>query len=388
MSVVNKMLRDLEERKHQPSTTASYVPTTSKKKPRLLVFICLLVASCAVGYYGFAYNDKSVAESSVVSQQAESNSNNTYAEYKDNATQIEKKSVDEDVALVTEQKSSKDTENTPVLAADQASEVLSDASPVSEQLVSTAPANIVETAVKETAVSNVVAQVEDNSALQAAKENQSEIALASVPEAPKQSYLQVKPSSGDKVSLSSLREQAHIASQRGDDQQVIAILGQIVEIAPQEHSLRKKLAALLFSKQRIQAAQTVLNDGLLKYPEQSSLRIMLARTYFRAGDNNQAFNILFAHPSEQIANDELLSFRAALGEKTGNYQSAVNDYSTLVKRYPNQAKWWLGLGLSQDKQQLSKQALTSYQQAQALNQLSSQVDEFLEQRIQLLTRQS
>jgi len=198
----------------------------------------------------------------------------------------------------------------------------------------------------------------------------------------------VTPSDGAKSQLSSLRAKAFMASERNDQTAVVSLLQEILLIAPQEMRTRKQLAALLFSKNELNEAKDVLSQGILQAPADSSLRLMLSRIFYRLGDLEKAFAVLIEHPYSALANDELVSFRAALAEKTGDFSAAQQDYLLLVQRNPNDAKWWLGLGVSQDKQQLSEKAISSYQQAQSLNQLPKQVDTFVTQRIQLLARKS
>ena len=132
----------------------------------------------------------------------------------------------------------------------------------------------------------------------------------------------------------------------------------------------------------------MLKVGIEQEPSNSSLRLMLSRIYYRLGDLKTAYSVLAEHPYSALANDELVSFRAALAEKTGNYSFAQQDYLLLVQRNPNDAKWWLGLGVSQDKQQMSEKAISSYQNAQSLKQLPQQVDTFVAKRIELLARSS
>jgi MSHA biogenesis protein MshN len=198
----------------------------------------------------------------------------------------------------------------------------------------------------------------------------------------------VKASDGAKSTLSHLRAQAHLASKRGDDVGVIENLQAIIRLTPEDLRTRKQLAALLFSKNKLQSAKKELLKAIVQAPADSSIRLMLARVHFKSGDDQLALSVLVAHPSNSLANDELLSFRAALAEKVGEYAVSQQDYQLLVQRNPSEAKWWLGLGVSQDKQMLINQALTSYEQAQSLKQLPQQVDSFVQQRIALLTERS
>ncbi|MDT0595654.1 tetratricopeptide repeat protein [Glaciecola petra] len=188
--------------------------------------------------------------------------------------------------------------------------------------------------------------------------------------------------------LSSLKAQASMASRDNDNKKVMQILQKILQISPIQSRARKQLAAMLFSKSQNNKAAEVLLDGLAIDPQDSSMRLMLARIYFKEGNGQQAFSLLNSHPYGQLANDELLSFRAALAEKMGNYEVAQNDYLMLVQRNPAEAKWWLGLGVSHDKQSMGEQAIAAYQQAYSLNQLPQQVNEFVQKRIALLERRS
>lgn len=190
------------------------------------------------------------------------------------------------------------------------------------------------------------------------------------------------------MQLSSLKAQASLASRNNDNDKVMQILQQIVRISPTQSRARKQLAAMLFSASKNQQAADLLKSGLNIEPQDSSMRLMLARIYFKEGNRKHAFSLLNSHPYGQLANDELLSFRAALAEKMGDYKVAQNDYLMLVRRNPAEAKWWLGLGVSHDKQSMGEQAIAAYQQAYSLNQLPQQVNEFVQKRIALLERRS
>jgi MSHA biogenesis protein MshN len=214
----------------------------------------------------------------------------------------------------------------------------------------------------------------------------SNVAVALTPK--RDPHFSVAPSSGSQGQLSRLRAKAHMASEKNNDAEVTRLLKEILFIAPLETKTRKQLAALLFSTNKLSDAQQVLAQGIKQTPSDSSMRLMQSRIFFKLGDNSSAFTVLSEHPYSALANDELVSFRAALAEKIGQYGNAQKDYQILVQRNPKDAKWWLGLGVSQDKQKLNEQAVSSYQQAQSLNQLPLKVDLFLAERIELLTRRS
>lgn len=200
--------------------------------------------------------------------------------------------------------------------------------------------------------------------------------------------VRVSSSQGYSPQIASLRESARIALDNGQPSQAIALLEQIIAIEPQASSARKQLASLLFADKNIVRAFRTLEDGIIIQPDDSSLRLMQARIAYRQGDMQQTQAILLEHPSTAVASTELLSFRAAISEQTGDYQQAYRDYKSLITREPNTAKWWLGQAVSQDKLRLSEDAVKSYRMVQRLNQLSMQVQDFVKTRIDSLSGQS
>ena len=355
MSVVNKMLRDLDNRKHEQvftTSSANYMPPKSSKALWMAV-LCLGVLSIITASYSIYLLDQ--------------RSNKEVLKQSPQANEIEQGDLyAASIAPLPIQLS------TP--------EIVSNSE---EQK----PSNIQLTAHIATVTHEKIQAFADSiENTPITKDISTAIVEGSLPV--QANEFAVTASDGAKSSLSSLRAKAFIASQENDEASVVKILHEILSIAPQEIKIRKQLAALLFSKSQLADAKDVLTIGIEQAPTDSSMRLMLSRIFYRLGDLEEAFTVLAEHPYSGLANDELVSFRAALAEKTGNYGIAQEDYMLLVQRNPNDAKWWLGLGVSQDKQKLSEQAISSYQQAQSLNQLPQQVDIFVAQRIQLLARRS
>jgi hypothetical protein len=359
MSVVNKMLRDLDNRDYTKNLnvkSANYITPNSSKSLwgaiGCLSFFCVLAASYSVYLVNQA---PTVAPVQQIPEIFNVEKGDQYAQ----------------------------PVNTPATPKKLSELVLNE--PQNTQLSMRQPDNvsvfIPNTTLKP--IQNIAPQLITSLPLTRASKNstnESTVVLAS--------RLSVAPSDGSKGELSTLRAKAHMASEQKNDAEVVRLLEKILLIAPLELRTRKQLATLLFSTNQLIKAQLILAQGIIHTPADSSLRLMQSRIFFKLGDNKSAFTVLSEHPYSALANDELVSFRAALAEKIGKYGNAQQDYQILVQRNPTDAKWWLGLGVSQDKQKLNKQAINSYQQAQSLNQLPQQVDSFLAERIHLLTRAS
>lgn len=367
MSVVNKMLRDLDNRKHaQPNSqpSANYVPPKSSQALWIAV-VCLGLLS----FMAASYSVYLVSQTSTVAPLKPSLELNKVPE----ATSIQK---DDQYAS-----RNKDASNVNVTSD------IEDTRPLGSELIAHLP-NVMPAEIQSFA-SPVISNTNKSITSSVAKTGlKNDLSATNNPLAIQVKPFVVAPSDGAESQLSRLRAKAYMASQENDETRVVQLLHEILLIAPDEMKTRKQLAALLFSKSQLNEAKDVLSKGIQQAPSDSSLRLMLSRIFYRLGDLSQAFTVLAEHPYSALANDELVSFRAALAEKTGNYGTAQQDYLLLVQRNPNDAKWWLGLGVSQDKQKLSEQAISSYQQAQSLNQLPQQVDTFVAKRIQLLARRS
>ena len=181
-----------------------------------------------------------------------------------------------------------------------------------------------------------------------------------------------------------LEQQIQLSLQNGDTPAAIKDLNELISLEPRNVSARKRLASLLFANGDPVRAAMLLHQGLQLNPEDSSMRLMHARLLFREKKNIQALALLKEHPRMVIADDELLSFRAALAEKQSDYETSHEDYLTLLQRQPNNARWILGLAISQDKQKMHKQAVSNYRKVKSSNQLSAQVLSFVDGRLAVL----
>ena len=149
---------------------------------------------------------------------------------------------------------------------------------------------------------------------------------------------------------------------------------------PEDVRIRKKLASLLFADNRVREAQTILGDGLAAQPQQHDLRLMLARLLAQQNEPKKALSLLLDVSPSLAIHSDFYAYRGALAQRTEEYVQAQQDYQQLVNIEPQKAKWWLGLGIAQDSLGDSASALKSYGQADNEQQLSPEVITFVRQR--------
>ncbi|ABG38704.1 hypothetical protein Patl_0172 [Paraglaciecola sp. T6c] len=171
-----------------------------------------------------------------------------------------------------------------------------------------------------------------------------------------------------------------------DGKTLIAIEGlqQLLSQEPDNLRIRKKLASLLFAENRMLEAQALLSEGLADAPELHDLRLMLARLFAQQNQQAKALTLLLEVSPSLVLHSDYYAYRGALAQQTQNYAQAQQDYQRLVNAEPRKAKWWLGLGIAQDSAGENKQALMSYQKADDEQQLSPQVITFVRQRLKEL----
>lgn len=161
-------------------------------------------------------------------------------------------------------------------------------------------------------------------------------------------------------------------------------LAEIMQLAPERHDLRKRLAVLLYTGERGDEAESALRDGMAIDPDRIDLRLMLARLLLRQNEHQQVYSVLGELEVDIEQSSEYVALKASSAQKLEYHREASTLYSRLTAYEPEQAKWWLGLAISLDKQGETRPALLAYEKAAELNQLSLSVSDFIQQRIEAL----
>ncbi len=76
--------------------------------------------------------------------------------------------------------------------------------------------------------------------------------------------------------------------------------------------------------------------------------------------------------------------RAALAQKQKQNDIALESYQLLTQREPENARWWLGLAIQQERTLSFTSAIASYQQALGKVGISNQSQAFIRDRLNIL----
>lgn len=155
-----------------------------------------------------------------------------------------------------------------------------------------------------------------------------------------------------------------------------------IKYQPNDDETRKRLAALYYGKKDIRRSVEVLQQGIRLNESSQGLRIALAKVLIKEGQAEAALSPLVYLPSN--VNIDYLELRAALSQQVKNQEIATETYQILTQRAPDNARWWLGLAIQQERALEYQKAYHSYQAAINKVGVSKQTQAFIRERLTLL----
>lgn len=377
MSVVNKMLKDLEARQSQSNEINADYHAPQKKQSKLLVLV-LVILILAIAAITFAIIDKSLpfnGNKNTVVTASENTESSPPATTAKKMTVLPKKQalqkqVQPQIASVEPSKSNLELVNTATEIS-LPSNVLTD-----QKVLSNEPKIITDNL---TSLQNIETQDE----LLETPNNTHSSELDTQAKSEQTSSFSMSGSSQEN-NLSSLKQRIAESLNNNDLDLAQLLLHELLETEPENIKASKKLASLLFAQGDYVRSKLLLIRSIELHPAQSDLRLMLARLYVVQKDNVQAMNILAEIQPSADNQTEYLAYRASLAQQLKQTELAKSDYKTLTKIESTNAKWWLGLAIAEDQLGEMNMAVQAYNRASALGQLDGSVNEFIQQRITVL----
>jgi MSHA biogenesis protein MshN len=157
-----------------------------------------------------------------------------------------------------------------------------------------------------------------------------------------------------------------------------------LKLDPGYDAVRQTLVALLLESKRIDEAAAVLEEGLALEPSNTAFAILLARALVERNDVGGALAVLQKHAPAGETNPEYHAFTAALYQRLERHGDAVAEYRSALKLAPNAGVWWMGLGISQQALNRPKEAADAFQRAKASGNLAPELIAFTDRRLRLL----
>ena len=172
-------------------------------------------------------------------------------------------------------------------------------------------------------------------------------------------------------------------SQSGLIKEAIAKYQDALKIKPEHEGARSELAALYYGRAMTAQALGVLNEGLAIEPGNSRWSLLAAKIHYRRTNYAAALGYLQlpVHPMDEV---EYVAIKATTLQKLKDYPAAATAYRQLTTAFPGNGRWWLGLATTLEAQQDITAALRSYRKSLRLSNISPTSREFVMSRLQRL----
>jgi len=398
MSVINQMLKDLDERQEQTSTSApeGYVPVQKKTNHLSIILLTVVVTLAIVASIYFFFENlrlKQTSLSEMPSVQAKQQNTQLSVKATNNsATQISSAGIKtvkekESIGKLAEQKlvhepvqhQQSKISRAPV---NHESQMISQANEDDQKLE---PAKL---AVQQPQAESSSVTIEQEPTVDNAEQIKP-IAEQTLKSLAPQEIIKEKPVLS--ISRKQLTPEQLVVKKMQQAEQAILekdiegaekLLEDILFLQPEHKPARKQLAALWFGRKAMQPALNLLAQGISLDKNDSEFRMMQAKILLDLNQYQAAFNAL--SPLQQANNVEYQFLLATVAQQLDNEKVVLESYQRLIALQPYQGRWYLGLAIAQDKQENYKAASASYRQATQLGGLSESALSFAKQRLQEL----
>ena len=362
MSVVNKMLQDLEARKSQPEEmNADYQPP--QKKPAKWIYLVLLIlAVLAITFALLDLNHLFGSKENIGSDETS----------KVPTQKVAKKLMVAPQQMAEQQVPVKQPRVLPTVTAPtniQTEDIEIAATPLVEKSTAPEPEPVLAEPTKSPVAEQNPIVTEPVVTMQSAPEKPTSFSMSG---------------SSKENQANSLKQRIAESLNSNDLDLAQSLLSELLLDEPDNLKARKKLASLYFAQGNYAQTKLLLMRGIALHPKQTDLKLMLARLYSVQDNAKQALQVMIDVDPNATNQTEFLAYRAALAQQLKQPEVSKADYLALSVIEPTNAKWWLGLAIARDQLGETQYAKQAYKEAYALGQLDDSVDEFIQQRISVL----
>ncbi|HDU8579026.1 MSHA biogenesis protein MshN [Vibrio antiquarius] len=175
---------------------------------------------------------------------------------------------------------------------------------------------------------------------------------------------------------------AEKALDANDMQTALSAYAEALRYEPMNADTRQKLSALYFGKGDTRKAYEIIQEGINLDTNNQVLRLALSKLLVKANQPEAALSPLVHLPP--MPSRDYLAMRAALAQKHKQNDIALESYQLLTQREPENARWWLGLAIQQERALTFTAAINSYNQALGKVGISNQSQAFIRDRLSIL----
>lgn len=144
---------------------------------------------------------------------------------------------------------------------------------------------------------------------------------------------------------------------------------------------RQTLAALLLDARRPEDAMRSLSEGLAQDKTQAGLAMMLARLQVDRQEARMAIETLQRSLPHAAERGDYRAFLAALLQREARHREAIEHYLSALGKTPSNGVWWMGIAISLQAENRISEARDAYSRAKTSGALSPELLAFVEQKL-------
>lgn len=374
MSLVNNMLRDLDQRRKESDSSGAsvrlmpareYVEEGGRKLlPFILVGLALVAAALVFYWFQFGQSESS-QQLDIRVQPIAANSDRLIEELEESivvAEQAEAAQVGQSAAQIGQSAAQAEVEAAPISLDSILSAPIENAS-IASVGNATQSAIVESTPIPEIPISSgSVAAVSPDSRVEADPQLVRNGPVGSVKEAPEYSTEQLDTIAVQKALQQIADGQADAANKTLED---------YIVLNRYAHQSRETFAKLLMSQGRVADAAGLIDAGLQLAPNHTGFKKVKARLLMAGGQISEAVDILISRAPDVTVDSEYHDLLASAQLSSRDFAGAVISYTGLVQTDETQGKWWYGFASAHDQLGNVLPARQAYTRAMQFSNLSA-----------------
>lgn len=167
----------------------------------------------------------------------------------------------------------------------------------------------------------------------------------------------------------------------GDSAAALPLLRRTIELDPTLNAARQALLSVLVGARQWQEAQLVAQNGLALDPAQSGWAIILARLQFEQNDAAGALATLEKHAAHAGTDADYQGLFAYLLQKQQRSADAAQRFKAALALRPSEGRWWFGLATALEGAGKGEEARAAYARAREVGNLPAEMAAAAEQKL-------
>ncbi len=162
------------------------------------------------------------------------------------------------------------------------------------------------------------------------------------------------------------------------------VFASALAISPANEAARQALVALHLEQGRIDEARRLLQEGVALNPANARFASVLARVHIERRDFAAALGVIDALKAPEQGGAEIQAMRGTVLQQLGRHAEAVEAYQGALRGAPQNGAVWMGLAISLETVGKRPEAADAFRRAAATGSIGAEARAYAEQRARQL----